>query len=466
MSAPQAPQLPNIPPPAHYTAAPRSVMQGQRPIQPKPTRRPLRVLIRLSIVLAVLLVALGVLVAVIQWVFPKPATKTLSPLSLIPGAALQDELTLLVMGLDANGLSRKQRKQEGVDLFKGARTDSMLLVRLSPQNKTISMVSLPRDSKVYIPQNSANLNPEAGIGKLNSAFALGGAELATQVVQYSFGLPVDRFMVVNFEGVHELVDTLDGVDVTVDKRLYYQDHAGGLDIDFQPGPQHLDGRQAEAYLRFRHDALGDIGRLRRQQYFIAALKNQLQSPLVLAKLPQLVSLSQKYTQTNLSGPEILAIANFVRQVPEQNIRMATLPGHVSSHESTSYWIIDPDPAQALLNRLILNRPLVDSNNRVQAQPIKVGILSTSGASTQATQLKATLEAKGYVVSCQQSGNYRLSQLVENSYRLTDQDTRHLREVSGVLSKLRLVFAPANSTYERTACSTSDDYTLILGQDLF
>ena len=110
---------------------------------------------------------------------------------------------------------------------------------------------------------------------------------------------IDYYVLLDFAAFEKLVDALGGVTIDVPKRMYYVDRAQKLIIDLQPGPQRLDGRRALGYVRFRHDALGDIslvdpasgqydGRVERQLQFVRAVAREVTKPRALLRMPRLL----------------------------------------------------------------------------------------------------------------------------------------------------------------------------------
>lgn len=360
------------------------------------------------------------------------------------------EKVILVMGVDVN-YSSKDR-----NTYEGTRTDTMMLVRVSPDKKTVSVVSIPRDSKVYLGDNR-------GIDKVNAAHALGGPELAVQTVQDSFGIPIDNYMVVNFKGVHEVIDAIGGVDVYVDKPMHYRDRTAKLNISFEPGYHHLDGQKSEEFLRFRHDALADIGRIRRQQQFISALTKKMHDPWIVTHIPDLIRLGNEHVQTDLSTEEMLRLGYFMKDVKMDNVRVSTLPGHPSGG-NVSYWIIDAEAAQDVLDRLVLDN--VDSQAiNVQENPLRVGILYSPAMKDKLPELISSLEKRSFKVTCQDAHRNSSTQIIEHTNRVSDRFTYHLRASNDKLGNARLIFAPVGTTFENNTCSSSEDYTIILGEDI-
>ncbi|MBQ0055756.1 MAG: LCP family protein, partial [Synergistaceae bacterium] len=159
----------------------------------------------------------------------------------------------------------------GEDDVEGSkRSDTILFVTVELDDKCVKVLALPRDTRVEIPGH--------GTHKLNSSFAYGGVELLKTTVENYLKEPILYYVVVNYDNFPKLVDAFGGVDIDVKKRMRYVDRAGHLDINFQPGMQHMDGKNALLYVRFRKDAQGDIGRVQRQQQFIKALLKKAYSP--------------------------------------------------------------------------------------------------------------------------------------------------------------------------------------------
>ncbi len=236
---------------------------------------------------------------------------------------------VLVLGIDRVPGASPDSPQR----FEG-RADAMVLLRVDPHTKTMTLLSIPRDTQVELPGQ--------GIGKINAANVYGGATLARAVVTATLGgVPIDRVVRLSGNTLVELVDAVGGVEVNVPKRLRYVDRTQNLDIDLQPGIQVLNGTQAEGFARFRYDERGDIGRIARQQMLLAALQQKLDSPWVLSQLPAILHALQRNLDTDLTFDESLAIVAFAATVPRDRIAMLALPGYPANEYGASYWIADP-----------------------------------------------------------------------------------------------------------------------------
>ncbi|WP_298630362.1 LCP family protein [uncultured Thermus sp.] len=273
--------------------------------------------------LALLLVGLGL------WAYP-----LLGPLlrqgALPDPEGLKAPLTVLVYGSSPEYAGYHKRAPER---FRGL-ADTILLVRLDPAAKRVVVLSIPRDVWVNL--------PGYGWHKVNAASPLGGPQLMKEAVARITGVRPDRYVVVSTEAVRRGVDALGGVRVCVEKPMRYRDTAAGLEINLEPGCQVLDGEKAEGYLRFRKDALGDIGRIQRQQAFFHALKEQALSPSGLLRLPRAVAAVEPYFQTDLTREERGAILGFALKGPE--LVSLLLPGGFGG----GGWTVDRQALDTLL----------------------------------------------------------------------------------------------------------------------
>lgn len=393
----------------------------------------------------------GVLLFALGWYLYLPDMQKSTVLNRIPGiAALNRPKLLLIMGVDMPPHGFKND-------YKMVRTDTMMLVKLDTANKKVHIVSIPRDSKVYIAGG-----PQ--VDKINAAFTFNGPEGAVSTVENTLGVKIDNYAVMNLRGVRDVVDALGGIDIYVEKPMRYRDRTAKLNINLQPGKQHLNGVQAEGYLRFRHDALGDIGRIRRQQQFIAAISAKLKDPGVLFKVKPLIDASSKFVLTDMPPQEMLQLAMFAKDLDRSNYEVATLPGHPSSSSRVSYWIIDPQSAEAVLNRLIMGvQEETSEEPGAESEKPTVGILYTTDRSSALASYKAALEDKGFHVVCQSRIRGSGTKLITHSSHVSQAMEKKLQQTDPSLSSAQLIFSPHGGTFESNACGHSD-FTVILGND--
>ena len=201
----------------------------------------------------------------------------------------------------------------------GSRTDAIALAIFDAENKGLRIASIPRDSRVYIPGKNWD--------KINHAYVYGGINLLRETLVNLTGIPIDYFVKINYKSFPRIIDAIGGVDIYVEKRLNYNDYSGKLFINIPKGQQHMDGKTALGYVRFRHDPLGDIGRVQRQQKFIDIVMKKLKSPLII-------------TRIDLAPLEALKLMQFANSLPSDRITMFMAPGRAGSYKGISYWILD------------------------------------------------------------------------------------------------------------------------------
>lgn len=229
-----------------------------------------------------------------------------------------------------------------VNSFDGL-TDTMLLLRFNPEAQKVTLLSIPRDTRVDI--------PGYGTDKINSANALGGPALSAKSVSGLLGgVGVDRYVTINVQGVQALVDALGGVTVHVPKDMKYIDESQHLYVNLKAGKQHLNGDQALQLLRFRNDELGDIGRVQRQQMVMRALSEQALNPATLARLPKILSVIRSHLDTNLTIEELVALVGFATRIDRANMQMLIVPGDYGDVETYggSYWLPNETRIQSIM----------------------------------------------------------------------------------------------------------------------
>ena len=348
---------------------------------------------------------------------------------------LQQKQNILIVGVDSNG--------EAADKFKGTRSDTMILVNLDPRSHSINAISIPRDSKVY-------LAGDYGVQKINAAHALGGIDLTLKTVEDTLGIKVDKYVLVNNEGVKKLVDALGGVPVYIEKDMYYNDNAGKLHINLSKGLHVLNGEQVEGYLRFRKDGLGDIGRTSRQQWFVKAVLEKVQSPSAIPKIPEVLNIASTYVRTNLSLYEMSHIAAALRNIDMNDVEFATLPGAPSKKGYISYWILDPEKTQEVIDRMVYRDKPAPSDKKLVA-----GIMYAFDKEDEAMRIKDQLTASGYEVNCIGRAHLPHSQIIGHNSAVTSDFVSWLKKNVPEVKGSQFVYDPV-----RMYCVHSD-FTIIV-----
>ncbi|HEY9792154.1 MAG TPA: LCP family protein [Candidatus Obscuribacterales bacterium] len=236
--------------------------------------------------------------------------------------------TVLFMGDDVSYTQDGQRQLPNDDSFKG-RSDTMMLLRIDPAAMSVTALQIPRDTVTKIPGH--------GHQKINAANAIGGPSLAEAAVSDLIGVPVDHYFLLNLRGLVEAVNELGGITVAVPKRMAYMDWTAKLKIDLEPGMHTLTGNQAMGFVRFRHDEMGDIGRIQRQQIFMRAVSQKLLNPSSWPHIPRLLEIIHSNVATDLSDFDQMQAFNLLRTAPNDHLRFVMLPGHPSR---SGNWVPD------------------------------------------------------------------------------------------------------------------------------
>jgi polyisoprenyl-teichoic acid--peptidoglycan teichoic acid transferase len=230
--------------------------------------------------------------------------------------------TIMVLGSD------KRPKNSGDGADSGARSDTIILVRLDPSKNATALMSLPRDLKVQIPGH--------GTDKINAAYETGGPKLTLQTVKLLTGLPINHVINVDFRGFWAAVNAVGCVWADIDRR-YFNNSAEFTYINVQPGYQRVCGRRALQYVRFRHED-NDLVRSARQQDFLRQAKQQVGASQLIKDRRKLVQIFGRYTSSDIrSSKEVLRLAKLALFSAQQPIREVHFEGRIGkSYVTTTY----------------------------------------------------------------------------------------------------------------------------------
>ena len=209
----------------------------------------------------------------------------------------------------------------------GGNTDVMFTLRIDNGKTTITQV--PRDTYIN--------SPRFGPLKANALYAYGGTDAVKEELSHRLGRPIGHHLVIDLAAIRRMGDVLGGVEVNVPKRMHYVDNSQGLYIDLQPGLQTLKGRDLEGFIRFRHDEMGDIGRIERQKLVLNALFAKLIRPENLVRLPSLLASAGKDVKTDL-GP--MQIGGLITSMAATNLTIKQIGGRPFDQNGISYWEAD------------------------------------------------------------------------------------------------------------------------------
>jgi len=231
---------------------------------------------------------------------------------------MPNKINILVLGVD-------ERADDG------GRSDTMMVFTVDTKTDQVNLLSVPRDTRVKIPGH--------GWDKINHAYAEGKYKLSMQAVEDLLGISFDYYVVINFSGFCKIVDAIGGVDINVEKRMFYQDPYDNLTIDLYPGQQHMDGKTAIQYARYR-DGEGDIGRIARQQKFVKAVLKAVTSPGIIPRIPAMLKEIGAAVQTNMTTAEMANFAKLLNNAQKVGLTAEMVPGTPAYIDDVSYWLPD------------------------------------------------------------------------------------------------------------------------------
>jgi len=276
-------------------------------------------------------------------------------------------MTILMVASDSRaGLTRAQANtlHLGTADYGKPRTDTMMLVHIGADANTVTVVSLPRDTLATIPAyvDSNGKRHNMHQAKLNAAFEAGGAALMVKTVENLTGVTINHYVEMNFNGFLQMVDAVDGVEVCLAKPM--KDEKSGLDLP--AGRQIVRGPQALAYVRARYvDPTADLGRMKRQQKFVASLVKKATSVDTLLNPVRLDSFLTAVagsitTDTGLGRDEMLALADRLKGTNPGNVAFITVPlaGDKRVPHLGSVLVWDRAKAAALFDAINHDRPIV------------------------------------------------------------------------------------------------------------
>ncbi|MBP3966979.1 LCP family protein [Paenibacillus lignilyticus] len=204
-----------------------------------------------------------------------------------------ERVNILIMGGDNRGLKKSET----------ARSDSMMVVSVDPVTKKAHLFSVLRDTYVDIEGHED--------GRINTALALGGPNLAMKTIGGLLGLDIQYYVYTDFEGFKSLIDAIGGIqNFEVEKNMNYVDNADGnrYDIHLKKGIQDLDGTTALQYVRFRHDAMSDFTRTERQRKLLNAVADKMKNGWNLLKMKKIVDSIQPYVESNIDVSDMIKLA--------------------------------------------------------------------------------------------------------------------------------------------------------------
>ncbi|WP_237326218.1 LCP family protein [Streptomyces sp. CBMAI 2042] len=276
-----------------------------------------------------------------------------------PTPVVMDAQNILLIGSDSrSGDNREYGRDDGGS----QRSDTTILLHLAADRKSATAVSLPRDLMVEIPKCRTGDDKETReqFTQFNSAFELGGTACTIRTVERLTGIRIDHHMVVDFNGFKDMVDAVDGVEICLKEPIDDKDAR----LELPAGRQTLNGEEALGYVRARK-TLGDgsdTERMERQQKFLGALVNKMQSNGVLLNPTRLYPVLDAATKSLTTDPgldslrDLYDLVRSMRDVPTDQVQFLTVPRQPYRQNPNRDELVEPD-ASELFKQLREDKPV-------------------------------------------------------------------------------------------------------------
>ncbi|WP_160678446.1 LCP family protein [Clostridium sp. C8-1-8] len=297
---------------------------------------------------------------------------------------------ILFLGMDIGDPNQKNN-----DSIK--RTDTIMLVRLIPKEKKAYIVSIPRDMMIKIKNSSQ---------KINAAFSIGGDSAIKQAVENIMTVDIDYVVKLNYDGFRSFVDAIGGVEMTIDRNMYYDDAAQDLHIKFKKGETVLlDGKKAEEFFRWRKNndgtglANGDLDRIDNQHKFIGKVVERCTSITIVPKIGKILDVLPKYIETDMPPKTLLALGKEAIGLNKENVQMYTLKGVPRTIDGISYLIYDKEANTEIINLFSdkdsKGKVNNESNKEIAKSSMKIKVLNGTKTQGLASKYMKELKDKGY-----------------------------------------------------------------------
>jgi LCP family protein required for cell wall assembly len=365
--------------------------------------------------------------------------------------------TFLLVGSDGRtGMSKADMRRLHVGTVAtaaGRRADTMLLMQVSARRGTVRVVSLPRDSYVTIPAHTGTDGSAVRErrNKLNAAYAFGGPPLTVATIERTTGIHVDHYLEVDFLGFVRLVDAVGGVDVCTPVRL--RDRKAGLRLP--KGTSHVDGETGLAYVRARSlDARADLGRVERQQRFLAAMAHRAMSSEVLLDPRALVrfleaAMSAVRADPDLTEEQLIELGTRLRHVGGDDIQFQTVPvanGSYRAPDGQAVALWDDAAAGQLFTSLKADKPVPHQKLPRGARPtvppgqVRLQVYNAVGTPGLGTRVGDELANRGFDVAGS-AQDWRRRGVTATTIRYDSRYTESIKTVAAAVPGARRVAVP-------------------------
>lgn len=295
-------------------------------------------------------------------------------------------VNILLLGMDIGDPNQEDNK----DI---KRTDTIMVVNYNPETDKITTVSVPRDTLI---QNNGNSV------KINSAFAIGGYSRIKTEVEGLLNVNINYIVKVDYDAFVDIIDAIGGVKMKIERNMIYDDEGQNLHINFKAGETvKLDGQKAQEFFRWRKNndgsgfANGDLDRIQNQQKFIAKVIDKCTNPLIVFRIPKIMSAIGNNVETNMSPFSIIKYGLKFMGVSNNDISMLTAAGTPKTINGQSFLVFDKNSNKDIISQLASSEVSSQSENGISRENIKIKILNATKINGLASELKINMNNLGY-----------------------------------------------------------------------
>ena len=295
----------------------------------------------------------------------------------------KEPVNILVLGLDIGDVNQKDNESI-------KRTDTIMVLHYEPKNNAASLISIPRDMLIKV--NYKN-------NKINAAYAIGGEKLIQSQVEKLIEADINYIVKIDYEGFRALVDAIGGVEMDIERNMYYDDDAQDLHIRFNKGETVLlDGKKAEEFFRWRKNndgtgfANGDLDRIENQHKFINKLIEKCTSPAIITNIKGILDVLPAYVKTNMSPSKIISYGLGLKDLDKSNVTTATLQGDLKTIGGASYVVYNRNMNIETLGLLSGSEA---STGTIKKKNLRINILNGTRITGLASRMSENLKTKGY-----------------------------------------------------------------------
>jgi len=344
----------------------------------------------IAIVIMLIIVSLGSGISALMKVGSKSMPSSIDVTS-------NEPINILLLGMDIGN-------PNDVDNVSIKRTDTIMVLNYNPTNKKLNVVSIPRDTLINV--NDRN-------DKINVAYEIGGYSKIKSEAENLLNIKINYIIKLDYNAFREIVDAIGGIEMKIERNMIYDDEDQNLHINFKAGETvTLDGKKAEEFFRWRKNndgsgfANGDLDRIENQQKFISKVFDKCTSPLILFRVPKIMTALGDNIETNMSSTKMLSYGLKFMNIKKENMTMVTAIGTPKTINGEPYLIFDQNANKNIIASLSSSSTSNNASVNVSKDDIRIKILNATKINGLADEAMKELNNAGYAKV--DTGNTELS----------------------------------------------------------